>query len=336
MTRQAPCDRRPAPPELMVIVDTEEEFDWSRPFSRQATAVGSIAEQMWMHRIFDRFGIVPTYAVDWPVATTASSVGVLRPLLESGRCEIATHLHPWVNPPFEEEVGPHLSYPGNLPPDLEHRKLALLTDAIAANFGIRPRAYKAGRYGLGRRTPEILAALGYHTDLSVVPHTSFANDGGPDFRGAPDRPFWLHPAQRVLALPMSVGFVGRLAGHGPALQRRLHTPWCSRLHLSSLGTRLGLLERLRLTPEGNGFRDLVRLTRAMLTAGHRQFTFAYHSPSLGIGHTPYVRSAAERKDFLTCCERYFDFFAGELGGRFTTVSRSRAAYHHEVAPLWTT
>src|SRR3546814_4149526 len=44
---------------------------------------------------------------------------------------------------------------GNLPPELEHAKLAALTEAIAGAFGARPVVYKAGRYGVGPATAGI-------------------------------------------------------------------------------------------------------------------------------------------------------------------------------------
>ena len=56
----------------------------------------------------------------------------------------------------------------------------ILTEAIEANFGQRPIVYKAGRYGVGPATTTLLEDLGYAVDCSVVPHWSFAADGGPD------------------------------------------------------------------------------------------------------------------------------------------------------------
>jgi hypothetical protein len=305
-------------PQLVVIVDTEEEFDWSKPFSRDAVAVTSIAAQSDIHPLFDRWGIVPTYLVDWPVATTPASVAVLRGLMEAGKCEIGTHLHPWVNPPYDEVVSRANSYAGNLPRELERRKLTALTEAISASFGAAPKVYRAGRYGFGPNTAALLEELGYQVDASIVPHTSFAADGGPDFRGRPDRP---HRLGTLLELPLSAGFVGRLAGQGPALYPVLADPRLRPARLPGIASRLGLLERIRLTPEGVGLADLKRLTRAMVQRGHRVFSFCYHSPSLAVGHTPYVRSAADLKAFMETCEGYFRFFAEELGGGFTTPTR---------------
>src|SRR4051812_24188695 len=99
-----------APPTLLVVVDTEEEFDWGAPFDPTSVSVENIAHQHLAQDMFDAHGIVPTYAVDYPVATTPASVAVLKPLLDSGRCEVGAHLHPWVNPPAEEEVNARHSF----------------------------------------------------------------------------------------------------------------------------------------------------------------------------------------------------------------------------------
>ncbi len=46
-------------PRLVVVIDTEEEFDWSRDFSRDNISVRSM---QWIGRIqdiFDEYGITP-------------------------------------------------------------------------------------------------------------------------------------------------------------------------------------------------------------------------------------------------------------------------------------
>lgn len=311
-------------PVCTVLVDTEEEFDWSRPFSRDSVGVTSIEAQPLMLPLFRRFGIVPTHLVDWPVATTPAALAVLRPMVEARQCEIGAHLHPWVNPPHDETVCARHSYPGNLPPELEFQKLHALTCAIEGNFGLRPTVYRAGRYGIGANTAAVLESLGFETDCSVVPHTSFAADGGPDFRGRPDRPHWFGSNARLLEIPLSTGFAGRLARLGTTLFPALESPWPRRARLPGIAARLGLLERIRLTPEGNSLEDLCRLTRAMAAAGHRVFSFCYHSPSLQPGHTPYVRTADDLRAFVARCEGWFRFFVEEMGGRFAPVSALRA------------
>jgi hypothetical protein len=183
-------DRLPDQPLLLVVVDTEEEFDWFKPHSRDQVSTRAIASQARAHEIFGRFGIRPTYVIDYPVATQESGYGPLKELFDDGLCQIGTHLHPWVNPPFDEPVCNVNTYPGNLPRELERAKLAALTEAIGERFGRRPTVYKAGRYGVGPNTAEILAELGYTIDTSVVPRTDFRSDEGPDFRQCGAHPYW--------------------------------------------------------------------------------------------------------------------------------------------------
>jgi hypothetical protein len=42
-----------------------------------------------------------------------------------------------------------------------------LTDTLEAAFGTRPTVYRAGRYGVGPNTAELLQELGYEIDVSV-------------------------------------------------------------------------------------------------------------------------------------------------------------------------
>ncbi len=204
-------------PVLTVVVDTEEEFSWDKDFDAGATSVRNISCLVLAQDIMDRYGAVPTYVIDYPVASSPEACAILRAIADSGRCEIGAHLHPWVNPPHESPVDAWHSYPANLPPALELSKLKALTDIIADGFGRRPIVYKAGRYGVGTATTEILATLGYQVDVSVVPHTNFSNDLGPDFTRIAAIPF--QTLRGIAVLPLSVGFVGSLSRLGRIFTR---------------------------------------------------------------------------------------------------------------------
>ena len=315
------------PPVLAVVVDTEEEFDWGSPFSRDSTATSAIAAQNLAHRrVFDGFGIVPTYVIDWPVATTRAAVQALKALMDAGQCEIGTHLHPWVSPPHDEPVNAHNSYTGNLPAELELRKLERLTGAIAESFGRRPTVFKAGRYGLGSSTAAALASLGYRVDTSIVPHTSFGADGGPDFSAYRNDPFWFGaPAAPLLELPVTTAFCGWLGQQGPWLFPRLAAPAARRMRLGGIAARTRALERIRLSPEGATLDELKRLAGSLARAGNQVFTLSYHSPSLVAGHTPYVRSAQDLEAFVATLAGFMRYFRDELGGVFMSSSKIRDA-----------
>ncbi len=311
-----PAELKLQQPRLLVIIDAEEEFDWA-VVPPVTSGVCAMRHQAPAQRIFERFGCVPTYAVDYPVAAQRDGYAPLLEFLQSGACGIGTQLHPWLNPPVEEELNERNSYPGNLPKTLEAAKLWMLTDVIEANLGVRPTLYRSGRYGLGPNTPDLLAGMGYRIDCSVRPHFASNGDGGPDYQEAYDRPFWLDPGQSVLELPVTVGLTGKLARYPGLLAPAAH-PMLRPLRLRSLLARGRLLDRVQLTPEGTRLAEAQRLTRAMLADGHRLFVVGYHSPSLQPGNTPFVRTAADLQRLLAWLEGYLEFFLGEIGGAVST------------------
>jgi hypothetical protein len=315
-------------PRLVVLVDAEEEFDWTRPFSRANARVSNIAAQHRAHRIFERYGVVPTYMVDYPVASQRDGWAPLRELHADGRCRIGAQLHAWVTPPFTEEVTVRNSFAGNLPRALERAKLERLVAAIEDNLGVRPTSFTAGRYGVGASTQGLLEELGFRIDSSVRPYTEYLDQGGPDFRHCGARPYWVGPtdrpiARRLLELPRTVGLCGLLDRHGHTLFGFLQAAGGRRLRLPGLFARARLLERIALTPEGPSAAELRRLTSAMVGAGHRIFVMSYHSPSLVPGNTPYVATARELAAFLDRLDGYLAFFRDELGGEPATPDEVR-------------
>lgn len=143
------------PPRLAVIVDTEEEFDWSQPFTRTSRSVQSIAAQSRAQDIFDRYGVRPTYVVDQCVIESDKAVETLSAFRDAGAAEIGAHLQPWVNEPYLETVNDRNTLQCNLPEEIERAKMQSLTAGIAEQFGASPRVFKAGRYGYGPSTTEI-------------------------------------------------------------------------------------------------------------------------------------------------------------------------------------
>jgi hypothetical protein len=309
---------------LLVIVDTEEEFDWTAPFSRDNTKVSTVSAQSVADRIFSEYRIVPTYVVDYPVASQPSGYEPLRDLMRSGRCEIGAQLHSWVTPPHEEEISETNSYANNLPADLERRKIRELTSVIEQNFACKPQVYRAGRYGAGNATQQILEDLGYTVDCSVLPGLRHAI-GAPDYSGGIAQPYWLSTNRSILEIPVTVGTVGWARKYKDALYHKIASPAGLRLRMPAVAARIGIVERIRLTPEGNTVEECKRLTRTMYREGGRVFVVSYHSPSLVPGNTPYVRDSNELERFLAWLREYFAFFMTELQGVPSTPSAIRSA-----------
>jgi hypothetical protein len=305
-------------PMLMVVVDTEAEFDWVLSRSRRAAGVTSVKALREVQPIFERYNIRPTFVVDYPVSTIPKGYEVIRDFYQSGVCEVGAHLQPWDTPPFVEEITDRNSYAGNLAPAVEREKLIRLTAAIVQNIGTQPRIYKAGRYGIGLATPGMLVELGYEIDASVLPGTDLRRHLGPNFSKCPVHPYWFGTDPALLEIPMSIGYTGLLAGFSTITRALTMHPLLTALHLPGVLARLRLLDRIVLTPEGITFEEQRRLTQAMLRRGYRVFSFTFHSSSLAPGNTPYVHDSAQLQSFLRCIEQYLEFFIDEIGGHAVT------------------
>ncbi len=301
-------------PVLLVLIDTEEEFDWDAGFRRENAGVTAMAHVGRAQAIFDEYGITPTYVVDYPVASQRQGNEMLRELATSGRAVIGAHLHPWVTPPYDEELCLRNSFPGNLPRELEAAKLRATVEAIEAGIGVRPAVYQAGRYGLGPHTHELLESLGFDVDFSVCPPFDYRNEGGPDYSASSTEPYWFGDKRRMLGIPLTGAYTGLLSGAAHGLHTWANRPSLAWARLPGLLSRTGLLDRLRLSPEGFDTGDHRRLLHELLARGQRTFVFSFHSPSLKPGCTPYVRTETELAEFLDRFRRCFDFFFGDLGG----------------------
>jgi hypothetical protein len=320
-----------APPALITVVDTEEAFDWSAPFDTANRAVEHMATIHRVQDLFDAQGVVPCYLVSYPIVSQAAGFRPLAPHVEAGRAIIGAHLNPWVTPPYREQPSPSNSYPGNLPRELEAAKLRELASRIERSLGVRPTLYKAGRHGKGPNTEAILEEQGFEIDLSPAPPMDYRADGGPDYRRHPARPFVFGRQRRLLCLPGAGAFVGGMAGLGPVLHPRMEHRGLAPLRPLAIASRLRLLERIRLTPEGFSLAEMMRLARALVARGQRTFVLSFHSPPVVPGNTPYVRSEADLAAFLKRLRGFLTRFQDELHGRFVTPDALKAELE-QLAP----
>lgn len=274
---------------FVVTVDTEEEFDWTRPIERSGYTVHSVARLAQFQEFCEGQGVSPVYLVDYPIVASPAAVEILRDAVQSGKAEVGVQLHPWVNPPFDETISQSNSFAGNLPEALEEAKFHTLRDAIEQKIGAAPLIYRAGRYGVGPNTARILSRGGIAIDTSVRSRFDYSAGGGPNFRDLPVRPWWINRQAGLMELPLTTIYWGLLRQLGPDLYARLwRTP-----RLRGALARIGLLERIPLTPEGVTIAEALRGIDIAIDEGLPVLVFSFHSPSLAPGYTPYVRNEGD-------------------------------------------
>ncbi len=73
-------------PILATVIHTEEEFDWSKPHNRHATSVEHMHHIDRAQEMFDEFGIVPNYVIDYPIASQEIAIAPLKDLRRFRPC----------------------------------------------------------------------------------------------------------------------------------------------------------------------------------------------------------------------------------------------------------
>ena len=317
---------------VVVSLDTEED-NWSR--TRSGVTMANIGMLPGQAALFDRMGIRPTYFTAYQVAIDAGAVAILRDLSAGGRAEIGAHLHPWNTPPLDEALVPRNSMMNNLPAGLQRSKIDRLTGTLATAFGVRPTAFRAGRYGLGRESVPALISAGYRVDSSVSPFVDLRTmDDGPSFVGAPIGPYYLAPGRDVtvpaergplIELPLSSGYNRAPFRFWDPARRALEArPW-RRLRLAGLASWTGIIRRISLSPELSTVTDMLTLARRLLEHGARHLQLSWHTPTLLPGLSPFTNSAAD-------VDRLYGSIAGFVDGlsrftrvKFATVSEAATA-----------
>lgn len=278
---------------FLITIDTEEEFDWNAPFERSGHTTITVPMLERFQQFVEKYGIKPVYFVDYSIIENDEAASFLKQAAKGNNATIGVHLHPWVNPPFEEEVNDHNSFAGNLSIELEKAKIIQLRDRIEERTGIVSKIYRAGRYGVGQNTIAILSNLGFQIDSSVRSRFDYSGEGGPDFHHLGSTPFWLDDRKRLLEIPLTTIFSGPFRQQSDMLSGIYNRSSLANAILS----KSKLLQRIPLTPEGISAREAKEAIDIALDDNLQILVFSFHSPSLSPGHTPYVQTEDDLHKF---------------------------------------
>lgn len=310
---------------LIITIDTEED-NWQN-YSPTRNPVTNIERLVPLQQIFDKFRAKPTYLITYPVATNPRSVGILKEILDTGRCEIGSHCHPWNTPPFEEEINEYNSMLCNLPEHLQYRKLKCLHEVICQNFGITPVSFRAGRYGFSDQVARSLMRLGYRVDTSVTPFTGWEVYKGADFSGYNSNHFrfdseiFSEPLDggRLLEVPATIGFLQGRFEFSHRVMQHLETGIYSKFRVKGILSRLNLLNKVWLSPEMASVEYMINLARRMHNMNFDFLNMSFHSTSLVAGFGPFVTSEKDEVLFSRKIESFLTY-ATDAGIESMTLS----------------
>ena len=302
---------------FMLTIDTEED-NWDK-YSRTDNPVENLKKIIPLQKIFDRYGVRPTYLISYPVATDPGCIEILKSILDQGRCEIGSHCHPWNTPPFDEEINEHNSMLSNLPESLVLQKLQSLHEVICHNFGIVPVSFRAGRWGFSPSVARCLEKLDYKIDTSVSPFVDWREYQGVDFSDYPLNAYRFDPndikkqetAGSLVQVPVTIGYLQGDPYKSYAIAERLRSGFFKKMHVYSVVWRLGLFNKIWLSPEHCTTREMIKISNAFLREGISHLNMAFHSTSLMHGLTPFNRNGAEEKRLFQRIESYLKYISDQ-------------------------
>lgn len=315
---------------LVITIDTEED-NWGI-YSPSGATVKNIERIPDLQVLFDEVGATPTYLVTYPVATDPRAQCILDEIHRKGRCEIGAHCHPWNTPPFAESCSAKNSWLCNLPSSLQLEKVQVLTEVITEMFGVRPYSFRAGRWGFSETLGDHLAILGYKVDTSITPHLDWTKDHGPNFTDFSAVPFRLGTGNHVgdvfpvdvIEVPASIGYLQSNTNLCHKVLDFAKQPFAESLRFPGILAKLGIVNRIWLTPELCDCTSMIRLAEVMVRRGLPIMNLSFHSTTLVAGLTPFVSTSAEERKFL---RRIKDFlrYAKDSGYVFHTLSTAAHA-----------
>jgi hypothetical protein len=303
---------------LIISIDVEEDMpNWK---VEKTLTLRNIRGLPRLQETFDRYGVRPTYLLDYPYAVNAEAVEYFCGIMD--KCEIGAHLHPWNTPPLTEDEAGVNEFPSNLTYERQSAKLKTVTDELTKSFGKAPTSYRAGRFGFNRDTNDILEKLGYLVDSSVTPMVSWKNINGPDFTGYPSAPFWLGSGEsRLLEIPVTIGLNRKI----PAVLEKAYQSIPKFTRLKGLMSRdyLNLLDIIWLYPVLFQENDMLFLVNAMLRRSENVFNVFFHSNEISVGESIYTKTEKDLEEFYRRLEFFLDHMVNEKNAKSVTLTEYR-------------
>ncbi|MAW81043.1 MAG: hypothetical protein CMI63_12465 [Parvularcula sp.] len=319
--KTAPVTLNDYRPRLIVTVDTEEAFDWSR-FDEDAD--WRICNPDGIERfqsVCEEAQASPLYFLTLPLMKDESTSSFLKRLHTEKRASFGLHLHQWATPPGDY-WGEFNSYQKNIPHEAQRKKLKTLAQAYEALFGEKAVAHRAGRYGVSKACYELLAEIGVEQDFSPSAAFDFSRHGGPDFSAMSNRPFIAYDRDwRVYVTP--VCGARAITRTRSFLSQEKNAPGFAGVQKSASSD---MARAMRLSPEGASLAELQALTRRLIKDKTPVLSFTLHSTSLSAGANPYVPDAESVDRLLQTSAAYLSWFTRAMGGEIMSLDRLVGLY----------
>lgn len=307
-----------------LTVDTEEEWDWGAGWPVRDLSVTNASELPAFQDRCARHGARVTYFTNKAVFDDLPACKVMLELARRSDAEVGMHIHPWNTPPLHDRpVTTRQTYLHNLDEKTIAAKLTSVHNCFTAH-GLRPTSFRGGRYSCGPVVQDFLRDNGFLVDASVVPYTTWGEDGAPDYRGrdlfprrlpprfAGDVPMW--------EVPLTLAFTRRPFGLWSRCYDFVRRTLLRKLRLIGIAERLNLVRKVWLNFEITFGEPMMHLLSLLRRLALPCICFTVHSSSLAVGKGPYTRTPADQQRLFTQIDDVLRTLAGWPDFRPATVT----------------
>ncbi|HLN32276.1 MAG TPA: hypothetical protein VK395_31395 [Gemmataceae bacterium] len=293
-----------------MTVDTEEEWDWGAGWPTTNLSLSNIQTLPRFQALCARYGVATTYFTNQAVFDDPEARAVLLRLSKEPRVEIGMHIHPWNTPPLDVNgpVTPRSTFLHNLPAETIRAKLDSVYERFVSQ-GLKPLSFRGGRYSSGGVIHEFLRDHEFLADASVVPFSTWEEEGAPDYRKRDLVPVRLPPRREgerpLWEIPLTLGFTRTPFAFWGKCYDLVRSSWLSKLRLIGIAERIGLVRKVWLNfedPMGARMLSFLRKLRRMELAS---VCLTIHSSSLVAGKGPYTRTQADEARLFGHMEEVF-------------------------------
>lgn len=310
-----------------MTVDAEEEWRWGDDWPTSDLSVTNIRNLPRFQQICHRHNVAPTYFVNRAVLDDDEARRTVLDLGQFGRHEIGMHIHAWNSPPLTN--GGQVPVRETFLHNLDRPTILAKLDGVYSRFeqcGLRPTSFRGGRYSTGEATREFLRQRGFRADSSVVPYSTWADDGAPDYRHRDLHPVRLPPRnsdeQPIWEIPLTLGFSRRPFRFWARLQRCVDQSWLRRLHPFGIADRLGLVRQAWLNFEIEPVERILSFLKSLRPMKLPCICLTVHSSSLMAGKGVYTATAADEERIFSAIDRVLATLAGWPEFRSATMSEA--------------
>lgn len=287
---------------FIITIDTEGDDIWSSP--REITTRNALYLPRFQ-QLCERFGLKPTYLVNYEMAVSDAFVEFGKDLLSRGKGEIGMHLHAWNSPPIialTHDDSRNKPFLIEYPEETMRAKIDFMTKLLQDTFLTRITSHRAGRWAMNEHYAQTLIEFGYLTDCSVTPHVDWHGTlgnpngrGGSDYHDFPTTPYFIDPRDirkpgnsPLLEVPMTV------SKRCPAALRPLSNVFRQ------------ILRNQWLRPNGHNREAMISQVIDAAVDGGPYLEFMLHSSELMPAGSPTFRDARSIEQLYDDLEELFE------------------------------